>query len=56
MRLPALAFALLCFSSQAFAAGAKDLVNEMAVSVVNKSLPDLCAERCLEPWQQPGSG
>ena len=45
MRLSALAFALLCFASPAFAAGSAGLVNEMAVSVVNKSQPDLCAER-----------
>ena len=44
MRLPAIAFALLCFASPAFAAGSAGLVNEMAVSVVNKSQPDLCAD------------
>jgi hypothetical protein len=37
--------ALLCLASPAFAAGSGDLVNEMAVNVVNKSTPELCAER-----------
>ncbi len=45
MRLVTLAFALLWLSAPAFAAGSSGLVNELAVSVVNHSTPELCAER-----------
>jgi hypothetical protein len=50
MRLLGLAFALLCsaapgFVAPAWAGGSGQLVNELAVSVVNKSTPELCAER-----------
>jgi hypothetical protein len=45
MRPLGLAFALLCFTLPAYAAGSQQLVNELAVSVVNKSTPELCAER-----------
>jgi len=36
---------LLCLAGPALAEGARDLVNETAVNVVNHSTPELCAER-----------
>lgn len=49
MRLQALAFSLLCLTSllasPALAAGSGGLVDELAVRVINKSTPELCAER-----------
>ena len=48
MRLFRLAALLCCLAAPALTAraeGAKDLVNELAVKVVNKSTPELCAER-----------
>jgi hypothetical protein len=45
MRLQALAFSLLCLASPALAAGSEGLADELAVRVVNKSTPELCAER-----------
>ena len=40
-----LAFALCLLAAPAFAEGAQGLVNETAVTVNNRSTPELCAER-----------
>ena len=45
MRPAQLAAVLLLLASPAFAAGPDQLANELAVSVVNKTTPELCAER-----------
>ena len=45
MRPLRLACLLFCLAAPALAAGSQNLVNELAVRVVNKSTPELCAER-----------